>query len=436
VTEHEADTPPRRRGAGRGTRALVRAVAELAATHHAEISQRMFARIAGEIDAMTTDRPTRDALERAAADGVTAVTEFLRDDRPEIEIPAASFALVRTLARQGFPISTVDRSNRLAQDSILRWCLEVLAGLSDDAEAVMQAGVVILTKLSTGIDGVSLRLLAVYEAERDTWLSNRNVSRSTRIQDILAGRPVEVGEAEATLGYRLGQRHLGVIVWTEEIDTTRNDLSELEQAVTALADELGAPARPLFEPHDAHTGWAWIPLGGVETVDTDALGDVVAGWDRTVTVALGAPQDGIGGFVHTHEQAEHAQVVARAAGAAGPRLVPITAVGAVALMCADLDAARTWVADVLGPLAAHDPAAGQLRHTLREFLANGGSYVATASRLHLHRNSVAYRINKAEEQLGRSVREGRLDLENALALCHWLGSAVLTPVAEVPAPPV
>lgn len=90
---------------------------------------------------------------------------------------------------------------------------------------------------------------------------------------------------------------------------------------------------------------------------------------------------------------------------------------------------------MLGRLAADDPAAAQLRHTLREFLSSGGSFVATAEKLHLHRNSVAYRISKAEEQIGHSVRECRLDLENALALCHWLGAAVLAPDSEGPPSP-
>jgi DNA-binding PucR family transcriptional regulator len=45
----------------------------------------------------------------------------------------------------------------------------------------------------------------------------------------------------------------------------------------------------------------------------------------------------------------------------------------------------------------------------------------------MHRNSVVYRIHKIEDQLGRNVRERRLELENALELYFWLGGAVLAP---------
>ncbi|MBH0118507.1 PucR family transcriptional regulator [Rhodococcus sp. NPDC003382] len=418
---------------GAVARALVAEVAELSVTRQGEIAQAMIDRLTSEIGAMSADRPTRGALDRAAWDGVAVITRFLRDDLDEIEIPDASYGLVRTLARQGLPVTVVDRSNRLAQDCILRWCLEVLAGLGNDTEAVMQAGVMILTKLSAGIDGVSQRLLGVYEAERDMWLFNRNASRSARIHDILAGRPIEVTDAEATLGYRLGQHHLGVMVWTDDTETADNELTELEQAVTTLADYFGAGSRALFEPFDEHTGWAWIPLGGVSQVEFTELTPIVAGWERPFIVSFGDPQDGVDGFVRTHRQAAQARSVAQASQLPGPRFVPISAVGAVALMCHDLDAARSWVGEVLGPLAADDLGAEQLRRTLFEFLSSGGSYIAAATQLHMHRNSVAYRINKAEELLGRSVRESRLDLENALALCHWLGSAVLTAPTATPA---
>lgn len=422
------------------TRALIDAAADLSITRRSEIMRYMFERISPEIDAMSQDRPTRRALEQTAEDGVDAITRFLRNDRDEIEIPAASYALVRMLARQGFPVSVVDRSNRLAQDSIMRWYLEALAGLSEDAGAVTQAGVEILMRLSAGIDGVSQTLLGVYESERDTWLLNRNASRTARIQDILAGRPIEVGDAERTLGYRLGQHHLGVIVWTDDIQVAGGDRSGtewngLEQAVTVLTEHLGVGGRALFEQSDEYTAWAWIPLGAVDHVDASMLTEIVAAWQRPVGVALGAPHEGIDGFVRTHRQAAQAREVALTSELPGPRLVSIDEVGAVALMCTNLDWVRAWVGDVLGRLATDDPGAAQLRHTLREFLTSGGSFVATAERLHLHRNSVAYRISKAEEQIGHSVREHRLDLENALALCHWLGPTVLVPDPESPLPP-
>ena len=50
---------------------------------------------------------------------------------------------------------------------------------------------------------------------------------------------------------------------------------------------------------------------------------------------------------------------------------------------------------------------------------------ATAERLTLHKNSVQYRVRKAEESLGRPIGEDRLSVELALLASQWLGAAVL-----------
>jgi len=47
----------------------------------------------------------------------------------------------------------------------------------------------------------------------------------------------------------------------------------------------------------------------------------------------------------------------------------------------------------------------------------------------LHKNSVQYRIRRAEESLGRPVGDNRHDVELALQASRWLGSSVLRPPA-------
>jgi DNA-binding PucR family transcriptional regulator len=47
--------------------------------------------------------------------------------------------------------------------------------------------------------------------------------------------------------------------------------------------------------------------------------------------------------------------------------------------------------------------------------------------LHLHSNSIKYRVNRAIERRGRPINDDRLDIEIALLLCHWYGNAVLAP---------
>ena len=81
---------------------------------------------------------------------------------------------------------------------------------------------------------------------------------------------------------------------------------------------------------------------------------------------------------------------------------------------------------MLGPLASCTENDERLRETLRVFLCTGSSFKAAATELHLHSNSVKYRVQRAIERRGRSISDDRLDIEIALLLCHWYGNAVLT----------
>jgi DNA-binding PucR family transcriptional regulator len=108
-------------------------------------------------------------------------------------------------------------------------------------------------------------------------------------------------------------------------------------------------------------------------------------------------------------------------------------VAPVAMMLGSPDLLRAWVLATLGGLATDDENHARLRDTLLAFLRSGGSYKTTAERLMLHKNTVQYRIRRAEESRGRPVSENPNDLELALRTGHWLGSSVLQPARERPA---
>jgi hypothetical protein len=64
------------------------------------------------------------------------------------------------------------------------------------------------------------------------------------------------------------------------------------------------------------------------------------------------------------------------------------------------------VAETLVDLALDDDEHERLRETVRVFLTTGGSYVASAERLHPHRNSAHYRIRKAEQMQPKRLPGG------------------------------
>ena len=153
----------------------------------------------------------------------------------------------------------------------------------------------------------------------------------------------------------------------------------------------------------------------------------MVGVDGDIHFAFGDAAKGTTGFRLTHRQALAAQAVALAAGSP-PRAVAFSEVAPVAMMLGSSDLLRAWVLSTLAGLAADDEHHARLRETLLAFLQSGGSYKTTAERLMLHKNTVQYRIRKAEESLGRPVGENRHDVELALQASHWLGSSVLRSV--------
>jgi DNA-binding PucR family transcriptional regulator len=409
-------------------REVVSSITAAADARLTEIADTIVARLISEIEYFAVDQAILDQLNAGAAHNFAITMQILRHD---IEIgqvgpSAPATALAQLLAQRDIPITALEHAYRLYQESVVRWCLQELAVRSESATVTAGAALEITNLVSAHVNLIAQQLLSTYEFERDAWRSRRSASRSARINDVLANRPVEVESTERILGYHFGQHHLGIILWTERTQSPEVGLAHLESAATALARQLGISAPPLFEARDAHMARAWVPLAGAETVDREHLSALEHRWDSPVFVSIGQPREGVEGFVRTHNEADLARVVVQASESPGQRIVCASDLGAVTLMCNDLSATRAWVADILGPLGVDDTSATQLRATLREFLRTGGSYAATADALHMHKNSVAYRLKKIEDQLGCSVRDHRLDLENALELAFWLGSAVLT----------
>ncbi|WP_307845903.1 helix-turn-helix domain-containing protein [Saccharomonospora sp. NB11] len=353
----------------------------------------------------------------------TALRMFQRGLDPDrVQAPAAAVEYARRLAQRGTPVSDLVRAYYLGQAAVLETALAEGTARIPEAK---QLGHSLRHAVSTTfrfIDGVTRQVMAVYEEERGRWLLNRSAVRATRVRAVLDGDVTEIGASEAALGYRLRGDHVGLVAWYPEHPEPKDPLAELE----VLAHRVGRAATsgdPLFVPHDELTAWVWLPLS---TLDVAEVERQVSELDSEVRVALGDPAHGVEGFRTTHRQAVRVQALALAAGKDSARVLAFSDVGAVALMTSDLPSARTWVEYVLGRLASDEPTAHRLRTTLRVFLETGSSYTAAAGLLGLHKNSVQYRVRKAEELLAVPLATRRLDVELALKLCDRLGGAVLT----------
>jgi DNA-binding PucR family transcriptional regulator len=405
---------------------LVAEVATAVSRRAAEVSQDVCKLILREIPQLDDDKPVVALLASSVDSNVGTCLQILqhRIDLTTVSAPVSALEYARRLAQRGTPLTALLRAYRLGHTCFSDWLLKELAEHTDDPETITATVQSTARQVAGYIDQVSEEMVTAYTRERENWLRKRSAARAGRIRDLLSGQRIEVSSTEATLGYRLRQHHLGVVCWTSNEAIAVDNITRLDRAISHIAAQTAAGADPVFLPRDESSAWAWLPLGIRDRFDPAACD---ADADAGIHVAFGDVVKGIAGFRLTHRQALAAQAVALAGGSP-PRVVSYAEVAPVAMMLGSPDLLAAWVRSTLGQLATDDEHHARLRETLLVFLDTGGSYKATAERLTLHKNSVQYRIHKAEESLGRPVGDRRHDVELALQASHWLGSSVLQPL--------
>jgi DNA-binding PucR family transcriptional regulator len=384
-----------------------------------------------QIDELRGDEQVIGRLRASIEANVSTLLHLLEQqmDIRLVDPPAGAVQWSLQLAQRGIPLSVLWRAYHLCTARYFLVCIEELTSTSESAQQLGDRIAAASTLINTYIDHVCARIGADYEAERQRWLRQRDALRAERIAELLAGRVEDRPRVEAALGYRLTGRHLGVILW-EVAAPESTGVVRPQRVVNALADRVGCREQPLVVARDQATMWAWLSMmgrEGPEDLDVPAtLAGLLDGAGSTLRGAVGEVCTAVEGFGRTHRQAVVAQSVALAAGSSAATVTPYTAVSGLGFLCSDLARAREWVREVLGPLAVDDQAHGRLRESVGAFLETGGSLSAAAERLGCHKNTVQYRIRRAEEMLGRSTRERRVDTELALQACRWLRGAVLT----------
>jgi DNA-binding PucR family transcriptional regulator len=349
----------------------------------------------------------------------------------EIVLPAASMAHARRIAQREISSVALLRVFRIGQRRVASHALEEIWRTETDPAVAYAAARQFHEMTFAYVDHVSEQVVAEYEGERERWVAHRNTVRAAMLASILDGQAPDIRIAEPVLGYRLRQGHVGLVLWDSESPESADSLRRLERALTALAATVSKRARQLFIPSDQSKAWGWIATGaqGVD-IDDSVIRSALAADDdlRSINVAVGRAGTGLDGFRTTHLEAIRAFGVAAGDGDVGRTVTSFAEAGVriASLLSGDVLAAKALVADALGGLAADDENAERLRETLSVFFEESWGYSAVAKRMHMHRNTVKYRIDKAIEARGRPLDVDAIELQLALLLCRWLGPSVLS----------
>jgi DNA-binding PucR family transcriptional regulator len=367
----------------------------------------------------------RDSIDGNVATVFSAIRHGIPIDK--VELPTAAVEHARRLAQRGTTVNALVRAYRLGHKAVLDAVLDEIR--ASELEPPLSLAVFSqISEVTFGyIDWITQQVVITYQNEHDRWMENQNSLRALRVRELLDGADLDIDEVAAAIRYPLRRHHLALVAWRDK-DECGDGLASMERFVGQLAESGGAHESSLFVSVDRLTGWAWIPLraeaalSAVARMRAFAESRTDAPW-----ISAGDPLPDVEGFRRSHEQALDAHAVAIASGANTHRITVASDPGlsAAALLSSNLGAAKVWVAEVLGPLACCTENDERLRETLEVFLRAGGSFKAAAEELHLHTNSIKYRVQRAIDRRGRPISDGRLDVEIALLLCHWYGIAVL-----------
>ncbi|MEU3735108.1 helix-turn-helix domain-containing protein [Streptomyces sp. NPDC033538] len=344
---------------------------------------------------------------------------LLADPAGGRQMPEESLLGDREFARRRLGLDKVLRGIRVAHAALahdLMAACQELALPADRAEQFRR-----VSELLFGfVDEFSSRMTAEYLAEHDRWLTSGAAAREETVRTILDGQPVRHEAASELLGYRLDGRHLAVIAWSDR--PTAGAASDLQRAAAELLHLRGCPSA-LVLPIGRTAVWAWgdphdaSPAGALKEFQCP----------EGVRFACGSVRRGLSGFRQSHEDAQHVvRIVELNPRGAGPA-VDYRDVELAALLSTDLPALRRFVRDELAGLAVDNRHAEQLRQTLRLYLRNERSLTLAAAQLHVARNTVTYRVKRAQEQLGHGLAARLPELMTALEAAQVLGPAVLRP---------
>ncbi|MDG9709325.1 PucR family transcriptional regulator [Streptomyces sp. DH10] len=337
-----------------------------------------------------------------------------------------------------FPIRSTGRSPQTARDAretvLSDWLLAVEADAGDWAEERLDL-----------LYGVT-QLIAV---ERDRREAARTVRRNLA-QEVL--ELVQTGAAPGEIAARLrvaapvllpglgAAPHWQVVVARVDWDGAGIEGGPVAQALLEeiLVDPLSAGPEPSDRIAVAHTGdeaIALVPLPAVSTEhdgsETGVLADALlesvrdpltAGLndDGRLTLGVSAAVHSAEGLRGALEEARHARRVAAA------RPGRVCAAGHQELASHVLllpfvpdDVRRAFTARLLDPLRDYDRRhRAELIPTLEAFLACDGSWTRCAARLHLHVNTLRYRVGRIEQLTSRDLSrlEDKLDFFLALRM--------------------
>lgn len=355
--------------------------------------------ILDQVPALAADPDLAGVLDQAVHEHwVGFLDAFSRQDQ-QFRLVDGAATLAREVATHNLPLEAIITVYRAAQQESWDYVTGVVESLPVTDLDATEVLIYFWGRAGAWIDGSIGASIEVYQAERGRRLAGASAQRFETVADILEGHATDARSASAALGgYPISVIHAAYV-----LETDRPELvADLEKLIHEVA-RLTSGSTPLVVSPGGRVIWAWIAHPSAP--DLSDLDQFEAQLTRSsARMFVGIPAGGLDGFISSHQEAVGTRRIATS-GSPWSLVMRYEEVALVAMLGCSEQVDR-FVDRTLGELADDGEPTQRIRETVAAFLRHGGKVEAAASELVVHRNTVRYRVGRAEEILGRPVARG------------------------------
>lgn len=282
------------------------------------------------------------------------------------------------------------------------------------AEEAPQLLIAVETEIGRYFDALVDQNVRLFRAEEERQSERRMASQRVVIDRALGALPVDERQFADVIGAPADSFHQCCIVSSAGLagfPGVTLDFASFRQAFQRGFHDLVVTALPA----DRETSWFFISGRRLARADLRTrIAEVTADVPGAL-ISVGLARHGIDGLRISYASAAAAHRLNLASSKTGP-IVEFESNSIVAILLAEPELAQATVAAELGPLLGEQHE--HLRTTLRVLLEHGGSSSEAAAVLFLHRNTIAHRIARLRELLGRDPLARPIETHAALVLAE------------------
>ena len=320
---------------------------------------------------------------------------------------------------QGIPLESFLRAVRIWGEMFWQTVLD--ATRPDDADE-REAALVMSSQMLRYMDMMSVAVAQAYVSEVQGVWTAREVVRRDLLDGLISGRgdAPEIRRIARSLGVRLEDAYAVVIARAHDralhatLDPPVAARGPLRRIVDATRDQLRPATGCVLVGMRQGEVVALYPVARADDLEAfrtqcDALAGALA--DEGVSVGISGRGEGLPAVATMYSEASEAVESASAAGVLGRAVVfDDVLIDHIARSSRHRD---RILDSTLGPLVRYDDERhGELVDTLRAYVASAFNLTRSAEALHVHPNTVQYRLRRIKELTGRNP----LDPEDLLLL--------------------